>query len=66
MKSTKIVLLLAFTVMLILPVVYAGWFSDWITGWQTGQRQTNLTITVGNNAPVVNYVSNPVAIEIVE
>lgn len=59
MKSTKIVLLLAFTVMLILPVVYAGWFSDWATGWQTGVRQTNLTITVSNTDPVVTYVSNP-------
>lgn len=65
MKYAKILVLLAIAVILIVPIVYAGWFTDWITGHAT-TRPTNLSVSVGNTDPVVSYVSNPGAQTVIE
>ncbi len=58
MKHAKVLLLLAMTAMLIIPMVYAGWFSDWITGKAT-TRPFNISVSVGNTNPIVDFVQNP-------
>jgi len=62
MKSKKREMLISVIILgillLTLPVVFAGFSDTWnkITGWLTS-GQTTVSITVGNQVPVVNYVS---------
>jgi len=62
MKSKKRVTLIPAMVLIIsllaVPIVFAGFSDFWnkITGWATSE-QTSVSITVGNQVPVVKYVS---------
>jgi len=71
MKPKKRVTLIPAAVLIILllviPVVFAGFSGTWnkITGWLTS-GQTTVSISVGNNAPVVGFVSTIAAQSVTE
>ncbi|MBA3064831.1 hypothetical protein FP803_05315, partial [Candidatus Woesearchaeota archaeon] len=71
MKSKKRVIFIPAVILIILllavPVVFAGFSDVWnkITGWATS-GQTTVSISVGNNAPVVDFVSTIAAQSVTE
>ncbi|MBW6442743.1 hypothetical protein K0A97_03120 [Patescibacteria group bacterium] len=58
MKRGKIITIMMFSLLLVIPLISAGFFSDlWgqVTGWATKENVT-VTITVGNAAPTIPIV----------
>jgi hypothetical protein len=56
LKMNKPTMLLITLFLLIIPITFAGWWSELTKGGLTGDVTHNVSLTIGNSSPVITYV----------